>query len=243
VLSAKGWVRALRGHVEDVSGLTFKGDDHLKLALHAETTSKLLLVASNGKVFTLDGSKLPGGRGQGEPVRLMVDLEEAAEPVELFVHRPGAVRLFATTDGRGFRVPEDQLVAGTRKGRQVVNVDAPAEVKAAVPVDGDTVAVVGENRKLIVFPLSQLPEMTRGRGVRLQRYRDGGLSDVRVFKAADGLAWTDSSGRTWTVTELIDWQGNRADAGRLPPKGFPKTNRFAPESSAPRPIAGANGKK
>ncbi len=243
VLSTKGWVRALRGHVEDVSGLTFKGDDHLKLALHAETTSKLLLVASNGKVFTLDGSKLPGGRGQGEPVRLMVDLEEAAEPVDLFVHRPGAARLFATTDGRGFRVPEDQLVAGTRKGKQVVNVDAPAEVKAAVPVEGDTVAVVGENRKLIVFPLAQLPEMARGRGVRLQRYRDGGLSDVRTFKAADGLAWMDSSGRTWTVTELMDWQGNRADAGRLPPKGFPKTNRFAPEETAPRPLPGANGKK
>jgi topoisomerase-4 subunit A len=156
----------------------------------------------------------------------MVDLDEGAGVVDVFPYLGGRKFLVASTEGRGFVVPEDEILANTRKGKSVLNVDMPAEARAIAAVEGDTVATVGENRKLLVFPLHQVPEMTRGRGVRLQKYRDGGLSDIRTFDRASGLTWVDSSGRTWTVTELTDWVGNRADAGRLPPKGFPKTNRF-----------------
>jgi topoisomerase IV subunit A len=226
VVSEKGWIRALKGHLPDLSTLAFKGDDRLKLSFFAETTAKLLVFATNGKVYTLEASKLPGGRSVGEPIRLMVDLEEGAGVVDVFAYQGGRKFLVASTEGRGFVVAEDEILATTRKGKSVLNVDPPMEAKAIAPVAGDSVAVVGENRKLLVFPLNQVPEMSRGRGVRLQRYRDGGLSDVRTFERAAGLTWVDSSGRTWTVAELNDWAGNRADAGRLPPKGFPKSNRF-----------------
>jgi topoisomerase-4 subunit A len=156
----------------------------------------------------------------------MVDLDVGADVLDVFTYLGGRKLLVASTDGRGFVVPEDEILATTRKGKSVLNVDTPAKGRAIVPVAGDMVAVIGENRKLLVFPLHQVPEMARGRGVRLQKYKDGGLSDVRVFDKASGLTWVDSSGRTWTVTELAEWTGNRADAGRLPPKGFPKTNRF-----------------
>ena len=226
VVSEKGWIRALKGHIDDLSAIAFKGDDRMKLSFHTETTSRLLVFASNGKVYTLEASKLPGGRSVGEPIRLMVDLDEGADVLDVFTYLGGRKLLVASTDGRGFVVPEDDILATTRKGKSVLNVDTPAEGRAIVPVAGDMVAVIGENRKLLVFPLHQVPEMARGRGVRLQKYKDGGLSDVRVFDKASGLTWVDSSGRTWTVTELAEWTGNRADAGRLPPKGFPKTNRF-----------------
>lgn len=226
VVSEKGWIRALKGHVADLSSLAFKSDDRMKVAFFTETTARILAFATSGKVYTLDASKLPGGRGAGEPIRLMIDLEEGADIIDVFAYAGGRKLLVASTDGRGFVVPEDEILATTRKGKQILNIDPPAEAKAIVPARGDSVAVIGENRKLIVFPLDQVPEMTRGRGVRLQKYRDGGLSDVRVFAKADGLTWVDSSGRVWTVTDLDEWTGNRADAGRLPPKGFPKTNRF-----------------
>ncbi|HVV91976.1 MAG TPA: DNA topoisomerase IV subunit A, partial [Hyphomicrobiales bacterium] len=230
VVSDKGWIRALRGHVQDLSGLQFKAEDKLRWSFFTETTAKILVVATDGKVFTLDGAKLPGGRGQGEPVRLHADLDEAADIAAVFPYAAGAKRLMVSTGGRGFVVGEDDLVASTRKGRQVVNLDTGAELKLAVKVEGEMVALVGDNRKLLVFALAQVAEMARGRGVRLQRYKDGGVSDAKTFALADGLTWLDSSGRTWTVAgdDLRDWIGNRADAGRLAPKGFPRSNTFAP---------------
>jgi topoisomerase-4 subunit A len=226
VVSEKGWIRALKGHIADLSALAFKGDDRLKLSFFSETTARLLVFATNGKVYTLDASKLPGGRSVGEPIRLMVDLDEGAGVVDVLPYQGGRKFLVASTEGRGFVVPEDEILATTRKGKSVLTVNAPAEARALALVEGDSIAAIGENRKLLVFPLHQVPEMARGRGVRLQKYKDGGLSDVRTFDRAAGLTWVDSSGRTWTVTELTDWLGNRADAGRLPPKGFPKSNRF-----------------
>jgi topoisomerase-4 subunit A len=227
VVSEKGWIRALKGHIADLSTLAFKGDDRMKLSFFTESTARLLVVATNGKVYTLEASKLPGGRSAGEPIRLMVDIDEGAGVVDVIPYIGGRKFLIAATDGRGFVVPEDELLATTRKGKSILNIDPPAEARLLTPVGtGDTVAAIGENRKLVVFPLNQVPEMSRGRGVRLQKYRDGGLSDARVFRRSEGLTWVDSSGRTWTVTDLADWVGNRADAGRLPPKGFPKNNRF-----------------
>ncbi|MDB5570274.1 MAG: parC [Hyphomicrobiales bacterium] len=228
LVSRKGWIRAVKGHQADVSGVAFKGDDSLLISLHAETTSKLLLVATNGRVFTLEGSKLPGGRGFGEPVRLMADLDEGADVFTMFVYRPGAKMLVVSYDGRGFVAPQDEMVGGTRKGKGLLSVDAGGRVAVIVPADGDHVATIGENRKLLAFPLDQVPEMARGKGVRLQRYKDGGLSDARVFKLADGLTWQDSAGRNFALggAELKEWIGARAEAGRLPPKGFPKNNKF-----------------
>jgi topoisomerase-4 subunit A len=228
VVSSKGWVRTLKGHVADLSALSFKTDDKLGFAFFAETTSKLLLFATNGKFYTLDASKLPGGRGHGEPIRLFIDLEQDADIVSLFVNKGGRKFLVASQDGQGFVVKEDDCVGNTRKGKQVLNVAPPNEARAVTVVNGDTVAVIGENRKMLVFALDQIPEMARGRGVRLQKYKDGGLSDVVTFTAKAGLTWRDSAGREFSATmkELADWRGNRADAGRLPPKGFPKSNRF-----------------
>jgi topoisomerase IV subunit A len=228
ILSEKGWIRAIKGHTSEIDEKGFKTGDRLKLFVHAQTTDKLLLFTTGGKVFTLAGDRLPGGRSQGEPVRLMVDVEEGQDFIDLFVYRPGRKRIVASRKGDGFVVAEDELVANTRKGKQVLNVAAGEEAKLIVPVDGDMVATIGENRKLLVFPISQMPEMTRGKGVRLQRFKDGGLSDLKTFVNAGGLTWTDSSGRTWTkpMAELTEWVGNRAEAGRQPPTGFPRTNRF-----------------
>ncbi|MGE7469905.1 DNA topoisomerase IV subunit A [Bosea sp. NPDC003192] len=228
VISKKGWIRALKGHVQDLSTLSFKGDDALRTAFFSETTAKILVMATNGKVFTLEASKLPGGRGFGDPIRLMIELEESAEIVAAFPYRAGLKLLVATTEGRGFVVPTDDVVANTRKGKQVLNVDAPVEAMLVVPAEGDHVAIIGQNRKLLCFPISEVAEMSRGKGVKLQRYKDGGLSDAKVFKLEDGLTWLDTSGRTWTVAqaELLEWLGHRAEAGRLPPKGFPKNNKF-----------------
>jgi topoisomerase-4 subunit A len=228
VCSEKGWIRAMKGHLQDASTISYKDGDKEKFVFHAETTNKILLLGSSGKFFTLDASKLPGGRGHGEPVRLMADMDAADAIVALFVHQPGRKLLLASTEGNGFLVPEDECVANTRKGKQVLNVKLPVEALVCRPLQegDDHLAVVGENRKLLVFPLSELPEMTRGKGVRLQKYKDGGLSDARAFRLADGLTWTDSSGRTWTVNDLAEWAGARAQAGRMPPKGFPRNNRF-----------------
>ncbi|ESR23246.1 DNA topoisomerase IV subunit A [Lutibaculum baratangense] len=226
ILSEKGWIRALKGHVADLSSVAFKTGDSLKFAIRCQTTDKILLFATDGRFFTLGADKLPGGRGHGEPLRLMVDLGESQDIVTAFVHEPKRKLIVVATDGRGFVVPEKEVVAMKRTGRQVLNVTAPDEAKICAPAAGDTVAVVGENRKLLVFPLAQVPEMTRGKGVRLQRYKDGGLADLKVFRSEDGLTWLDSSGRTWTVSDLVEWRGDRAQAGRMAPKGFPRTNRF-----------------
>jgi len=228
IVSEKGWIRALKGHAADLSAVQFKGDDKLKTAFFTETTAKILIAATNGRFFTLEASKLPGGRGFGDPVRLMVDLEEGADFVTAFPYRQGAKLLVVSSDGRGFVAPADDIVANTRKGKQILNLDASAKAVVCTEVQGDHVAIIGENRKLLVFPLSEVPEMTRGKGVRLQRYRDGGVSDAKVFVLKDGLTWKDTSGRTWTVEkpDLKEWVAHRAEAGRLPPKGFPKSNRF-----------------
>jgi topoisomerase-4 subunit A len=228
IVSQKGWIRALKGHVPELSGVTFKGDDALKTSFFTETTAKILVFTGNGRFFTLDAAKLPGGRGFGDPVRLMIDLEEGVEIVTALPYKAGSKLLVVGSDGRGFVAPADEVVANTRKGKQVLNVDGRAVAVVCTEAGGDHVAMVGENRKLLVFPIKQLPEMGRGKGVRLQRYKDGGVSDAKVFALKDGLTWKDSSDRTWTVGsgDLRDWIGNRAEAGRLPPKGFPKNNRF-----------------
>ena len=234
ILSEKGWIRALRGRQDDLAKLDFKQGDGLKRAVRGYTTDKLILFATNGKFFTLEASELPGGRGHGEPVRLMVDLEANHDVVECFVHEPGRKLLVASTAGYGFIVPEDEVVASTRKGKQVLNVAEPEEAKVCVPVDGDTIACVGLNRKMLAFPLEEVGEMTRGKGTILQRYRDGQLSDVRVFFKSDGLTWLDGAGRTFTLpwSDLRDWVGSRAQAGRLAPKGFPRSNKFGPAFGA-----------
>src|SRR5258707_402951 len=228
VVSEKGWIRALRGTVTDLSGVTFKADDSLKFAFPAETTSKILVFATNGRFYTLDGAKLPGGRGHGEPVRLFIDLEQTHELVAVLRHQGGRKFLVASAQGRGFVVAEDECLANTRKGKQVLNVKMPDEARAIATVEGELVASIGENRKMVIFGIDQLPEMARGSGVRLQRYKDGGLSDLKTFMAQQGLSWTDTAGRAFTLTlnELADWRGNRADAGRLAPKGFPRSNTF-----------------
>lgn len=228
VISKKGWVRALKGHVQDLSSLTFKGDDELGGSFFVQTTSKILVLATNGKAYTLEAAKLPGGRGHGEPIRLYADIDEDATIARVLPHESGAALLLIASDGRGFIVAQDDLLSSTRKGRAALSVESPVQLQVVVPALGDTVAIVGENRKLLLFPIDEAPRMARGKGVRLQRYKDGGVSDAKTFVLKDGLNWTDSSGRTFTVTkaELKEWIGHRAEAGRLPPRGFPRNNRF-----------------
>jgi topoisomerase-4 subunit A len=227
VVSDKGWIRALRGHVSDLSGVTFKTDDELKFAFPTETTAKILIFAGNGKFYTLEGSKLPGGRGHGEPIRMFFDIEQDADIVAALAHQGGRKFLIASYGGNGFVVPEDEVLGTTRKGKQVLNLKAPDKAAALTTVDGELVASIGANRKMVIFGIGEVPEMTRGRGVRLQKYKEKGLSDVTTFKAEDGLTWTDSAGRTQTLTmkELKDWRGKRADAGRIA-QGLPKDNKF-----------------
>ncbi|MBY2931929.1 DNA topoisomerase IV subunit A [Rhizobium leguminosarum] len=229
VISEKGWIRALKGHIADTATLTFKEGDGLKIAFPAQTTDKILILTTGGKAFTLGGDKLPGGRGHGEPLRIIVDMDNDQAVLTAFVHDPSRKQLIVSTAGNGFVVPEAELVANTRKGKQIMNVGLPEETQLLVPVSGDHVAVVGENRKLLVFPLAQVPEMSRGKGVRLQRYKDGGISDVRCFAISDGLVWEDSAGRTFTKNkdELAEWLADRATAGRTVPKGFPRSGKFA----------------
>ncbi|MGR3513105.1 MAG: DNA topoisomerase IV subunit A [Paracoccaceae bacterium] len=226
VCSQMGWIRAMTGHIDLTRELKFKDGDGPRHIFHAETTDRLLVFGSNGRFYTLSAANLPGGRGMGEPVRLMVDLPNEAEIVALFIHKPGQKLLVASSAGDGFVVAEDDVVAQTRSGKQVLNVRG--DVRAAVcrSVEGDHVAAVGENRKLLVFPVAELPEMGRGKGVRLQKYKDGGLSDARTFMRDEGLSWLDPAGRTRVVTELDEWTGARASAGRMAPRGFPQDNRF-----------------
>jgi topoisomerase IV subunit A len=227
VVSEKGWIRALRGHVTDLSGVTFKTDDDLKFAFPTESTAKILIFGSNGRFYTIEASKLPGGRGHGEPVRLFIDLEDA-DVVAALAYEGSRKFLVASYGGNGFVVPEDDVLGTTRKGKQVLNLKEPDKAAALATVGGELAAAIGLNRKMLIFSLNQVPEMGRGRGVRLQRYKEKGLSDVTTFKAEAGLAWVDGAGRSFTLPmkELKDWRGNRADAGRIAPKGFPKNNKF-----------------
>ncbi len=229
LVSRKGWIRALKGHVADVSAIQFKGDDEMMTSFFAETTSKILVLATNGKVFTLEASKLPGGRGFGDPIRLMVDIEDGEDIVRVFPYVAGQKMLLSGSDARGFIVMQDDMLSSTRKGRGVLSVDAPAKAMLAIPVTGDHLAIIGENRKLLAFPLLQVAELARGKGVRLQKYRDGGLADAKTFTLDEGLSWKDSAGRVFNVRgdDLAPYLGNRADSGRLVTlKGFPKNNLF-----------------
>ena len=227
VISEKGWARTLKGHVADLSALAFKTDDKLDHAFFAESTSKLLLFATNGRFYSLDVAKLPGGRGHGEPIRMFIDMEQDAAIVSLFVNKGGRKFLIASHEGQGFIVNEDDCVGNTRKGKQILNVEMPNEACAISTVAGDSVAVIGTNHKMVIFPLDQVPEMARGRGVRLQKYTSAALSDVVTFDSKSGLSWKDSAGREQSLSwkELADWRGNRADAGRLA-HGLPKSNKF-----------------
>ncbi len=228
IVSQKGWIRSMRGHGIDTSGLAFKTDDSLRAAIECQTTDRIMVASTGGRFYTLAADKLPGGRGHGEPVRLMVDMDAAEDIVTVFVHEPERKRLVVSTEGlrlhragiRGRRQYPQGQAGDERSGK--------AEMKLCVPAAGDHVAILGQNRKLLLFALSEVPEMSRGKGVRLQRYKDGGVADVRVFVGAEGLTWQDSSGRSYnrSLTELKDWLGNRAQAGRLPPTGFPRHGTF-----------------
>jgi topoisomerase-4 subunit A len=234
IVSEKGWIRALRGHDVDTSGLAFKSDDRLKAAIRAETTDKIMVASTAGRFYTLTADKLPGGRGHGEPIKLMVDMDAAEDVVAVFRHDPERKLLVVSTEGRGFVVPEGEVVANTRKGKAALGVQPPQEMRVCVAAAGDTVAILGENRKLLLFPLDQVPVMPRGKGVRLQRYKDGTVADARVFAKAAGLTWVDSSGRTFNraSAELKEWFGERAQAGRIRPDGFPRSNRFGTDPFA-----------
>lgn len=226
VCSQMGWIRAMTGHIDLSRELKFKDGDGPRFTFHAETTDRLLVFGANGRFYTLSASTLPGGRGMGEPLRLMVDLPNEAEILEIMIHKPGRKLLVASSAGDGFIVPEDDVIAQTRSGKQVLNVRGDTRAMICKPTFGDTVAVVGENRKVLVFPLDELPEMGRGKGVRLQKYKDGGLSDATTFVMEAGLSWLDPAGRTRTETELTEWVGKRASSGRMAPRGFPRDNRF-----------------
>lgn len=225
ICSEKGWIRAMKGHVEDTGDVRYKEGDRGRFWLHAQSTDRVTVFATNGRFYSLAADKLTRGRGMGEPVKLMADLANGTEIVAVRIHRPIGRLLVASSDARGFLVDEEHTVAQTRQGRQVLNLSGGAEAAVCVPAEGDTVAVIGENRKLLLFPVSELPVMPRGRGVLLQRYRDGGLADAKVFPRRDGLTWR-SGDRVRTETEIRDWLGKRAQAGRLPPRGFPKSGRF-----------------
>ncbi len=228
VVSEKGWMRAMKGHLPDFSALSFKEGDKLKLAFHAETTDKIVVATTGGKFFTIGANTLPGGRGHGEPIRIMVDMDNDQDILSAFVHDASAKLLLASHEGYGFMINESEVIANTRKGKQIMNVKLPDEMKICQRITGDTIAVVGENRKMLVFPLAELPELSRGKGVRLQKYKDGGISDIRTFAIDQGLTWQDSADRTFTRSkdELQEWTADRATAGRMVPKGFPRTGKF-----------------
>jgi topoisomerase-4 subunit A len=224
-LSEKGWIRSVRGHQADTSDVKYKEGDRQRFVLHAETTDKLLLFATDGRFYTLSADKLPRGRGYGEPVRMLIDLANDADIVAVLRHDPERKLLLAASDGRGFLVPEPQVAAQTKAGKQVLNPGSGARAAFCVPAAGDMVAAVGTNRKLLCFPLQEVPEMARGRGVILQKLKDAKLADLKVFNRADGLSWP-SGERTRTETDLTQWLGARGQTGRAPPRGFPKDNTF-----------------
>ena len=226
VCSQMGWIRAMTGHIDLSRELKFKDGDGPQWIFHAETTDRILVLGSNGRFYTVLGANLPGGRGMGEPLRLMVDLPNEAAIIDIFIHKPGRKLLVASSAGDGFIVPEDEVVAQTRSGKQVLNVRGDVRAKVCKPVLGDSVAVVGENRKVLVFELAELPELGRGKGVRLQKYKDGGLSDAITFNVTEGLSWLDPAGRTRSELDLAEWIAKRASAGRMAPRGFPRDNKF-----------------
>ena len=227
VCSENGWIRAAKGHIEDTAEVSYKEGDRGRFVLRAQSTDKLVIFATNGRFYTLGCGRLPSGRGHGEPLRLMIDLGNGYDVVNMFIHQPGRRLLVAAESGHGFVVGENDIIAQTRNGKQILNVGAGGEAAACTPVGegDDAVAAIGRNRRLLIFKLDELPVMSRGRGVILQRYRDSGLADAKTFALADGLAWR-SGARERTEVDIAPWLGKRAQAGRLPPKGFPRANRF-----------------
>ena len=226
VLSERGWIRALRGHVADAEGQKFKEGDHLRLLLPCQTTDKLILLAGNGRAYTLRAGELPRGRGDGQAIRVMFDIGGGDEITHVFIWSDAHRYLLASSGGRGFVMPAEDLLAEKRTGKQVLNLRPGETARICVPADGDHLAVVGENRRLLVFPLDQVTELSRGLGVTLQRYKDGGLADLKVFHLKDGLTWP-SGGRTRTETDLRAWLGERGQAGKPPPNGFPRSGKFS----------------
>ncbi|WP_019223508.1 DNA topoisomerase IV subunit A [Bartonella rattaustraliani] len=228
VLSEKGWMRALKGHLSDYNTLSFKEGDCLKLAFPAFTTDKIVAISTGGKFFSIAANSLPGGRGHGEPIRILVDMDDEHDLLTAFVYEAQEKLLLVSSRGNGFIVSAREVVANTRKGKQIMNVKSPDSLKLCVPVKGDHVAVVGENRKMLVFPIEQIPEMNRGKGVRLQRYKEGGIVDVKTFNLSEGLSWQDTAERCFNrqADDLIEWIGTRAGSGRLVPKGFLKSGKF-----------------
>jgi topoisomerase-4 subunit A len=226
VLSQKGWLRALKGRLDDLEGVKFKDGDAPAFVVRCDTTDKLLAFASDGRAFTLEAHKLPGGRGAGEPIRLMIELGEDHDIIALFAFEEGDKRLVASSDGYGFIAPAADMLAQKRGGKQVLNLTGGARAIAAAPALGDLVASVGDNRKMLIFPLAELPEMSRGKGVKLQTFAQGGLADVAVFAAAEGLTWVDSAARVRSVPEWEMLQGKRAAAGKPAPRGFSRSGRF-----------------
>ena len=224
--SAKGWIRAAKGHTLNLADMKYKEGDEARFAIQTTTADKLLAFASNGRFYTLDVAKLPSARGHGEPIRLMIDLDNEHDLVTLLPYQAGTKLLLAANDGRGFVVPSDDVLAQTRNGKQVLNLGDGALACVCAAVEGDTVAVAGDNHKILLFPLKEMPEMSKGRGVILQRYHDGGLTDAKVFKKSDGLTWK-SGDRTRTETDVKNWIGARASAGRIAPRGFPQSNKFS----------------
>ena len=226
VLSEKGWIRALKGHVDDLSTLKHKEGDQTAFAVKAETTDKLVLFATDGRFYTLDAAKLPGGRGFGEPVRLQIDLPEDAAVVSLRKHAPDRELLVASEKGYGFRIREAEVLASKRAGRQVLNLPDGGEALCALPARGDRVAVLGENRKLLIFPLDEIPEMARGKGVKLFGGKNAAIADLAVFSAEEGLVRIDSAGRHHPIEDWRNYEAKRAQAGRIAPRGFGKASRF-----------------
>jgi topoisomerase-4 subunit A len=228
ICSAKGWIRAMKGHEVDRKELKYKDGDREGFVFTAMTNDKIIVFGSNGVFYTIGGDKLPPGRGFGEPLRLMVDLPNDADIVDMFVYNADAKMIVASDVGRGFVVKASDILAQTKKGKQVLNVDGKDEAKLCVIMNDadDHIAVIGKNRKMLIFPLEQLPEMSRGKGVALQKYKDGGISDAKTFNWKSGLTFKYGSGET-NVGNAKEWKGNRADAGKLPPNGFPKSNKFS----------------
>jgi topoisomerase-4 subunit A len=224
--SQKGWIRAVKGHGVGAADQKYKEGDGPRFAVAAETTDRLMIFGSNGRFYTLGADRLPGGRGQGEPLRLMIDLPNEHEIVALFPYRPSLRLLVAADDGRGFLVDGEEALAQTRAGKQVLTPAKGARASICVPAEGDAAAFVGENRRLLIVDLAEIPEMTRGRGVILQRHRLGGLVDAKVFRLAEGLSWRQGENRIRTETDLTPWRGARGAAGRSVPQGFPRSNRF-----------------
>ena len=228
ILTEKGWLRAMKGHGVDVASVRVKDGDAVLFAVEGQTTDRFILMASDGRAFTLAGDRLPGGRGTGEPLRLSIELPEDADILAAFVYDESRKRVMASSGGYGFVVPEAELLSQKRGGKAVLNVADGRFLACPVVAGEDHVAVVGDNRKLLLFPLAELPEMPRGKGVKLQNYKDGGLADIAVFRQAEGFAWTDAGGRNRALEDWALYVGKRASAGRMVPKGFPKSGRFSP---------------